>query len=158
MLLSPAGPGANRQYALRGSRLVNFLRSAHRGRIFDLTSAAEVSVHFHASARSCPVESRLHRQDGLEAGGIGWAAVAIVAGRAEVDGRVIRHRANMPRSRDLNSPAGNHAADRVTATGPSDGAALDEAAMVVARAPSSRAAVAEERQAVEEFLARLLCP
>ncbi len=37
-------------------------------------------------------------------------------------------------------------------------AALDEAAMVVARAPDSRAAVAEERQAVEEFLARLLRP
>jgi AcrR family transcriptional regulator len=37
-------------------------------------------------------------------------------------------------------------------------AALDEAAMVVARAPNSRAAVAEERHAVEEFLARLLRP
>ena len=37
-------------------------------------------------------------------------------------------------------------------------AALDEAAMVVARAPDSRVAVAEERQAVEEFLARLLRP
>ena len=37
-------------------------------------------------------------------------------------------------------------------------AALDEAAMVVARAPDTRAAVAEERQAVEEFLARLLRP
>ena len=37
-------------------------------------------------------------------------------------------------------------------------AALDEAAMVVARAPNSRAAVAEERRAVEEFLARLLRP
>ncbi len=37
-------------------------------------------------------------------------------------------------------------------------AALDEAAMVVARAPDSRAAVAEEKQAVEEFLARLLRP
>ena len=37
-------------------------------------------------------------------------------------------------------------------------AALDEAAMVVARAPDSRIAVAEERQAVEEFLARLLRP
>src|SRR6202522_1255964 len=37
-------------------------------------------------------------------------------------------------------------------------AALDEAAMIVARAPDSRAAVAEERQAVEEFLARLLRP
>jgi AcrR family transcriptional regulator len=37
-------------------------------------------------------------------------------------------------------------------------AALDEAALVVARAPDSRAAVAEERQAVEEFLARLLRP
>jgi AcrR family transcriptional regulator len=37
-------------------------------------------------------------------------------------------------------------------------AALDEAAMVVARAPNSRVAVAEERQAVEEFLARVLRP
>ena len=37
-------------------------------------------------------------------------------------------------------------------------AALDEAAMVVARAPDSRAAVAEGRQAVEDFLARLLRP
>jgi AcrR family transcriptional regulator len=37
-------------------------------------------------------------------------------------------------------------------------AALDEAAMVVARAPDSRVAVAEERQAVEEFLARQLRP
>jgi AcrR family transcriptional regulator len=37
-------------------------------------------------------------------------------------------------------------------------AALDEAALVVARAPNSRVAVAEERQAVEEFLARLLRP
>jgi AcrR family transcriptional regulator len=37
-------------------------------------------------------------------------------------------------------------------------AALDEAALVVARAPDSRAAAAEERQAVEEFLARLLRP
>ena len=37
-------------------------------------------------------------------------------------------------------------------------AALDEAAMIVARAPDSRVAVAEERQAVEEFLARLLRP
>ncbi len=37
-------------------------------------------------------------------------------------------------------------------------AALDEAAMVVARAPDSRAAVAEGRQAVEQFLARLLRP
>ena len=37
-------------------------------------------------------------------------------------------------------------------------AALDEAAMVVARAPDTRAAIAEERQAVEEFLARLLRP
>jgi AcrR family transcriptional regulator len=37
-------------------------------------------------------------------------------------------------------------------------AALDEAALVVARAPDSRTAVAEERQAVEEFLARLLRP
>ena len=37
-------------------------------------------------------------------------------------------------------------------------AALDEAALVVAHAPNSRAAVAEERRAVEEFLARLLRP
>jgi AcrR family transcriptional regulator len=37
-------------------------------------------------------------------------------------------------------------------------AALDEAAMVVARAPDTRVAVAEERQAVAEFLARLLRP
>ncbi len=37
-------------------------------------------------------------------------------------------------------------------------AALDEAAMVVARAPDSRAAVAEGREAVEEFLNRLLRP
>ena len=37
-------------------------------------------------------------------------------------------------------------------------AALDEAAMVVARASDSRVAVAEGRQAVEEFLARLLRP
>jgi hypothetical protein len=37
-------------------------------------------------------------------------------------------------------------------------AALDEAAMIVARAPDSRVAVAEERQAVEEFLARLMRP
>ena len=37
-------------------------------------------------------------------------------------------------------------------------AALDEAAMVVARAADSRAAVAEGRQAVEEFLTRLLRP
>jgi AcrR family transcriptional regulator len=37
-------------------------------------------------------------------------------------------------------------------------AALDEAALIVARAPDSRIAVAEERQAVEEFLARLLRP
>ena len=37
-------------------------------------------------------------------------------------------------------------------------AALDEAAMVIARASDSRAAVAEGRQAVEEFLARLLRP
>jgi AcrR family transcriptional regulator len=37
-------------------------------------------------------------------------------------------------------------------------AALDEAAMVVARAPDSRAAVAEGRQAVEELLNRLLRP
>lgn len=37
-------------------------------------------------------------------------------------------------------------------------AALDEAAMIVARAPDSRAAVAEGRQVVEEFLARLLRP
>ncbi len=35
---------------------------------------------------------------------------------------------------------------------------LDEAALVVARAPNSRVAVAEERQAVEEFIARLLRP
>ncbi|MGH3193050.1 MAG: TetR/AcrR family transcriptional regulator [Streptosporangiaceae bacterium] len=37
-------------------------------------------------------------------------------------------------------------------------AALDEAAMVVARAPDSGAAVAEGRQAVEELLNRLLRP
>jgi AcrR family transcriptional regulator len=37
-------------------------------------------------------------------------------------------------------------------------AALDEAALVVARAPDSRVAVVEGRQAVEEFLARLLRP
>jgi AcrR family transcriptional regulator len=37
-------------------------------------------------------------------------------------------------------------------------AALDEAAMVIARAPDSRAAVAEGRQAVEELLNRLLRP
>ena len=37
-------------------------------------------------------------------------------------------------------------------------AALDEAAMVVARAADTRVAIAEERQAVEEFLARLLRP
>ena len=37
-------------------------------------------------------------------------------------------------------------------------AALDEAAMVVARAPDSRAALAESRQAVEELLNRLLRP
>jgi AcrR family transcriptional regulator len=37
-------------------------------------------------------------------------------------------------------------------------AALDEAAMVVARAPNSRAAVAEGRHAVEELLNRLLRP
>jgi AcrR family transcriptional regulator len=37
-------------------------------------------------------------------------------------------------------------------------AALDEAALIVARAPDSRVAVAEERQAVEEFLARVLRP
>jgi hypothetical protein len=37
-------------------------------------------------------------------------------------------------------------------------AALDEAAMVVARASDSQVAVAEGRQAVEEFLARLLRP
>jgi AcrR family transcriptional regulator len=37
-------------------------------------------------------------------------------------------------------------------------AALDEAALIVARAPDSRAAVAEERQAVEAFLDRLLRP
>jgi AcrR family transcriptional regulator len=37
-------------------------------------------------------------------------------------------------------------------------AALDEAAMVVARAADAQAAVAEGRQAVEEFLARLLRP
>jgi AcrR family transcriptional regulator len=36
--------------------------------------------------------------------------------------------------------------------------ALDEAAMVVARAADSRVAVAESRHAVEEFLARLLRP
>jgi len=37
-------------------------------------------------------------------------------------------------------------------------AALDEAAMVVARAPDTRTAVAESRQAVEELLNRLLRP
>jgi hypothetical protein len=37
-------------------------------------------------------------------------------------------------------------------------AALDEAAMVVARAPDSRAAVAEGRHAVTELLNRLLRP
>jgi AcrR family transcriptional regulator len=37
-------------------------------------------------------------------------------------------------------------------------AAIDEAAMVVARAPDSRTAVAEGRQAVEELLSRLLRP
>lgn len=37
-------------------------------------------------------------------------------------------------------------------------AALDEAAMVVARAPDTRAAVAESRRAVEELLNRLLRP
>ena len=37
-------------------------------------------------------------------------------------------------------------------------AALDEAALVVARAPDSRAAVAEGRHAVEELLSRLLRP
>jgi AcrR family transcriptional regulator len=37
-------------------------------------------------------------------------------------------------------------------------AALDEAAMIVARAPDSRAAVTEGQQVVEEFLARLLRP
>jgi AcrR family transcriptional regulator len=37
-------------------------------------------------------------------------------------------------------------------------AALDEAAMIAARAPDSRAAVAQGRQAVEEFLDRLLRP
>jgi AcrR family transcriptional regulator len=37
-------------------------------------------------------------------------------------------------------------------------AALDEAAMIVARASDSRVALAEERRAVEEFLARLLRP
>jgi AcrR family transcriptional regulator len=37
-------------------------------------------------------------------------------------------------------------------------AALDEAALIVARAPDSRVAAAEERQAVEEFLGRLLRP
>jgi AcrR family transcriptional regulator len=37
-------------------------------------------------------------------------------------------------------------------------AALDEAALVVARAPESRAAVAESRHAVEELLNRLLRP
>jgi AcrR family transcriptional regulator len=37
-------------------------------------------------------------------------------------------------------------------------AALDEAAMVIARSADARVAVAEGRQAVEEFLARLLRP
>jgi AcrR family transcriptional regulator len=37
-------------------------------------------------------------------------------------------------------------------------AALDEAAMIVARAPDTRAAVAESRRAVEELLNRLLRP
>jgi hypothetical protein len=37
-------------------------------------------------------------------------------------------------------------------------AALDEFALVVARAPDPKAAVAEGRQAVEELLLRLLRP
>jgi hypothetical protein len=37
-------------------------------------------------------------------------------------------------------------------------AALDEAAMVVAHSSDTRGVVAEERQAVEEFLTRLLRP
>jgi AcrR family transcriptional regulator len=56
------------------------------------------------------------------------------------------------------SDAGRLPAELVSPFAPMILAALDEAALVVARAPDSRVAVARERQAVEEFLARLLRP
>jgi AcrR family transcriptional regulator len=56
------------------------------------------------------------------------------------------------------SDTGRLPADLVEPFAPMILAALDEAAMIVARASDSRVAVAEGRQAVEEFLARLLRP
>jgi AcrR family transcriptional regulator len=56
------------------------------------------------------------------------------------------------------SDSGRLPAELVDLFAPMILAALDEAAMVVARAADSRAAVAESRQAVEEFIARLLRP
>src|SRR5215207_65618 len=45
-----------------------------------------------------PVETRLLRQDGFELGCIRWTTVPIVGSRAEVDGRVVRHRTSIPAS------------------------------------------------------------
>ena len=56
------------------------------------------------------------------------------------------------------SDAGRLPAEFVEPFAPMILAALDEAVMLVARAPDSGAALAEGRQAVEEFLARLLRP
>lgn len=56
------------------------------------------------------------------------------------------------------SDAGHLPAEFVEPFAPMILAALDEAAMTVARAPDTRAAVAESRRAVEELLNRLLRP
>jgi AcrR family transcriptional regulator len=56
------------------------------------------------------------------------------------------------------SDSGRLPAELVDPFAPMILAALDEAAMTIARASDSRIAVAEWRQAIEEFLARLLRP
>src|SRR5438270_10635679 len=56
----------------------------------------------HARAAACiqkpavAVQARLLGQDGLELRCVRGAAVAIVGSRAEVEGRVIRHRTSIP--------------------------------------------------------------
>jgi hypothetical protein len=63
MLLGPAGPGANRQYARSvGIAPDRFPAVSAPGRIFGLMAPAEVSVHFCASARSCGVSVRTGKQ------------------------------------------------------------------------------------------------
>jgi AcrR family transcriptional regulator len=75
--------------------------------------------------------------------------------RAMDEGRTVGHMRAMLQAV---SDAGRLPAEFVEPFAPMILAALDEAVMVIARAPDSGAALAEGRQAVEEFLARLLRP